>query len=59
MRLFTIREGAERLGVKPKTVRFWIWTRKIEYVKIGRAVRLREDTIQKIIELGTVPQRRG
>jgi excisionase family DNA binding protein len=58
MRLFTVRESAERLGIKPKTVRFWIWTRKIEYVKIGRAVRLREDTIQKLIERGTVPEKR-
>ena len=55
MRLLTIPEASERLGLKPATVRFWIWTRKIEHVHVGRAVRIREDTVQRIIERGTVP----
>jgi excisionase family DNA binding protein len=59
MRLLTVPEAAERLGLKPATLRFWLWTRKIESVKVGRAVRLREDTIQQLIERGTVPARRG
>jgi excisionase family DNA binding protein len=54
-RLLTIAEASERLGLKPKTVRFWIWTRKIEHVHVGRAVRIREDTVQRIIEQGTIP----
>jgi hypothetical protein len=37
--------------------RFWIWTRKIEHVHVGRAVRVREDTIEKLIATGTVPAR--
>ena len=59
MRLLTIPEASERLGLKPATVRFWIWTRKIESVRVGRAVRLREETIEQLIERGTVPARRG
>ena len=55
MRLLTIPEASERLGLKPSTVRFWIYTRKIDHVKVGRAVRLREDTIQDLVERGTVP----
>lgn len=55
MRLLTIPEASERLGLKPATVRFWIYTRKIDHVKVGRAVRLREDTIQDLIERGTIP----
>jgi len=54
-RLITVAESAAQLGLKPKTLRFWIWTRKIEYVKVGRAVRLRQETIQKLIEEGSVP----
>lgn len=57
MRLLTIAEASERLGLKPSTMRFWIWTRKIEHVKVGRAVRVREDTIQAVIERGTIPAR--
>jgi excisionase family DNA binding protein len=59
MRLLTVPEAASRLGLKPATVRFWIWTRKLAHVKVGRAVRIREDTIQGLIEKGTVPARRS
>jgi excisionase family DNA binding protein len=58
MRLLTIPEAADRLGLKPATVRFWIWTRKIDYVKIGRAVRVRDDAIQDVIDAGTVSAKR-
>lgn len=59
MRLLTIPEASERLGLKPATVRFWVWTRKIEVVKLGRAVRISEETIRALIERGTVPARRA
>jgi excisionase family DNA binding protein len=59
MRLLTIAEAADRLGLKPKTLRFWVWMRKIEYVKVnGRAVRIPERAIEHMIEQGTVPARR-
>jgi excisionase family DNA binding protein len=58
MRLLTIAEASEQLGLKPATVRFWIWTRRIEHVKIGRAVRLREEMVQEVIQRGTVPAKR-
>ncbi|MGO4885149.1 MAG: excisionase family DNA-binding protein [Bryobacteraceae bacterium] len=53
-----MQEGADRLGLRVSTLRFWVWTRKIEHVKVGRAVRLREDTIQGLIDRGTVPATR-
>jgi len=59
MRLLTVAEAAGKLGLKTATMRFWIWTRKIESVRVGRAVRLREDTIDQIIERGTIPARRA
>jgi len=55
MRLLTTEEAAERLGLKPATVRFWRWTRKIEGVKVGRAIRYREDMVNRLIERGTIP----
>jgi excisionase family DNA binding protein len=54
-RLLRVAEAAERLGLTPKTLRFWIWTRKIEHVKIGRAVRIPEHAIEQLIEQGTIP----
>jgi excisionase family DNA binding protein len=57
MNLLTIEEASKRLGLKPSTLRFWVWQRKIECVKIGRAVRISERTIRELIERGTVPAR--
>jgi hypothetical protein len=34
MNLLTIEEASKRLGLKPSTLRFWVWQRKIECVKI-------------------------
>ncbi len=59
MNLLTLPEAAKRLGLQVSTLRFWVWTRRIEYIKVGRAVRLREDTVREIVEHGTVPPRRG
>jgi excisionase family DNA binding protein len=53
----TLPVAAERLGLQLSTLRFWVWARKIPYVKVGRAVRIRESTIQQIIDRGTVPAR--
>lgn len=55
VRLLTIPEAANLLGLKCATLRTWIWTRQIEYVKLGRSVRLREDVLQDLIEQGTIP----
>src|SRR5262249_27300945 len=59
MRLLTFKHLAKRLGLKPSCLRFWVWQRKIETVRVGRAVRIREDTIQRLIREGTTPARRS
>ena len=58
MRLLRLDETAERLGLKLSTLRFWVWQRKIEIVRVGRAVRVSEDTVKRLIEDGTVPAKR-
>ena len=55
--LMSVEQLAEALGVKPATVRQWVWRRQIEYVKIGRSIRFRPETAEKMIEVGTVPAR--
>jgi excisionase family DNA binding protein len=57
-RLLTVPVAAGRLGLQPSTVRFWIWTRKIEHVKVGRAVRIPEVVVDEMIARGTVPEAR-
>jgi excisionase family DNA binding protein len=55
MRLLTLREAAEMLAVSLPTIRAWVWKRKIEVVKIGRCVRIREDVIKELIARNTIP----
>lgn len=54
-RLRSLPQAAERLGVSIKTLRGWIYRRTIPYVKVGRSVRIADETIDRIIERGTVP----
>lgn len=59
MRLLTLPEAAARLGLKEATLRFWVWQRKIEIIRVGRAVRISDDVVKQLIERGTVPARRA
>jgi excisionase family DNA binding protein len=55
-RLLAVEEAAERLGVKPATIRSWILRReKLEVVKVGRLVRITEKSIDKFIDENTIP----
>jgi len=56
MKLFTVTEASDILGVKPKTLRDWIWKKKIETVRKGsRYVRISEAALKNFIETHTVP----
>ena len=54
-RLLTIFEAADRLGIRPITLRMWATKRKIARCKIGRAVRIPESEIERIIQVSTIP----
>ena len=58
-KLLTINDVAQLTGWKPKTVRMKVWRRELEFVKLGRSVRFREETINQLIERGTVPALEG
>ena len=54
-RLLTIAEAAERLNLKPKTLRAWIGQRRITVVRPGGwTVRIPESDVERIIAEGTV-----
>ncbi len=55
--LLNVEQFAEAVGLKPATVRQKVWRREVEYVRIGRAIRFRPETVEKMIEAGTVPVR--
>jgi excisionase family DNA binding protein len=56
-RLLTLEQTAERLAVSLPTLRAWVWKRKIEVVRIGRCVRIREKVIRELIARNTCPAR--
>lgn len=57
-RLLTIEQTAEYLGVKPATIRSWILKReKIEVVKVGRLIRIKESSVHRFIDKNTIPPR--
>lgn len=57
-RLLTVPEAAERLALAPATLRKWLYLRRLNCVRVGRAVRIRESDVDALIRLGLVPARR-
>ena len=57
VKLLTLKEAADRLAISLPTIRSWVWQRKIEIVKIGRCVRVREQVISELISKSTIPPR--
>ena len=54
-RQLTVREAAAVLNLSIHTLRFWIATRRIGYVRMGRAIRIPMSECQRIVDEGTVP----
>lgn len=48
--LLKTKEAAQLLNLSENTIRQWIWQRRLPVVRIGRAVRLRREDLEKLIE---------
>lgn len=55
--LLTVDQAAQYLCVSRLTIYDWISQRKIEHIKVGRAVRFRRDTLNKWIDRNTIKAR--
>jgi excisionase family DNA binding protein len=53
--LLSIGEAAQRLGLRPVTVRQWAAARKCARVKLGRRVLIPLSEIERLIEAATIP----
>lgn len=52
--LLTVEAAAERLSTSPRFVRRLIAERRIEFVKVGRHVRISESALAEFIDAGRV-----
>jgi len=48
--LLRAKEAAQFLS--ENTIRMWIWQRRLPVVRLGRAVRLRREDLEELIERG-------
>ena len=55
--LRTVQEAADQLGMAPVTIRTWMAARRIDYVKLGRSVRIPQSEISRIVEEGLTPRK--
>lgn len=53
--LYSLPEAAGILGISISTMRSWVWMRRIEVVRVGRSVRVRKDTLEALVNAGSVP----
>ena len=53
--LFKVAEAASRLNLSVKTMWKMVYGRKLDVVRIGRSVRIPEESIDKLIDDGTIP----
>jgi excisionase family DNA binding protein len=53
--LLSVEAAAERLDAKPRFIRRLIAERRIEFVRVGRHVRIGESALADFIEAGKVP----
>ena len=54
-RLLTVDEFARATGWKPATVRQKVWRRELDFVKLGRSIRFKEETLTRLIERSEIP----
>jgi excisionase family DNA binding protein len=59
MKLLSIPQFAEELGVTVACIRRWLLERKIASVRLGRLVRIPAEERDRLIEQGFRPAKRG
>ncbi len=53
--LLNVEEFAAAVGWKPATVRQKVWRREVEFIRMGRSIRFKRETVERLIERGTMP----
>ena len=54
----TVGQAAEELNLSRATIRAWIAQRRLGHVRLGRAIRIPVEEIQRVLDTGFVPAER-
>ena len=57
--LIDINELSQRLSIKKGTIYNWVYLRRIPFVKMGRALRFRQEEIDRIVRLSSTLETDG
>jgi excisionase family DNA binding protein len=52
--VYTTLQAAEKLGVGERMIRRLVAERRIEFIKVGKHVRISDEAIQQFLQAGTV-----
>jgi excisionase family DNA binding protein len=53
--LLTVPQAARRMTISEKSTWRMVYAQKLEVVRIGRSVRVTEDSVDGVIDMGTTP----
>jgi excisionase family DNA binding protein len=53
----TVTQAAEQLNLSEACIRAWILHRRLGVVRLGRAVRIPQSEIRRVLDEGTMPAR--
>lgn len=53
--LLDVPQFARATGWAEATVRMKVWKREVEFIRMGRSIRFRPETVRRLIEENTVP----
>jgi excisionase family DNA binding protein len=53
--MLTLSQAAQLLGLKPVTLRAWAARRKITVQRLGRAIRISANEVERLLEESLVP----
>ena len=57
--LRTVEQAATELNLSKATIRAWIAQPRLAHVRLGRAIRIPAQEIQRVLEVGYVPPERS
>jgi excisionase family DNA binding protein len=53
----SVREVAGALGLSESTIRSWLAQRRLGFVRLGRAIRIPVEEVERVLAQGSVPAR--